>query len=114
MSCQNEKILFLQRRGGKNYSKSSEHRKVKPKVGHRFNKFQSVCKTLYLSPILDLYSSNLVSYTISERPVLSMVITMLDKAFKTIPNDTNLILHSDQGWHYLHKQYRRMLHKKGI
>ena len=30
---------------------------------------------LYLSPILDLYSSDLVSYTISDRPVLNMVIT---------------------------------------
>ena len=36
---------------------------------------------LYLSPILDLHSSDLVSYTISDRPVLSMVTTMLDKAF---------------------------------
>ena len=42
-------------------------------------------KKLYLSPILDLYSSDLVSYTISDRPVLNMVISMLDKAFETIP-----------------------------
>ena len=52
---------------------------------------------LYLSPILDLHSSNLVSYTISDRPVLSMVTTMLDKAFAKIPEGTDLILHSDQG-----------------
>ena len=37
---------------------------------------------LYLSPILDLCSSDLVSYTISAHPVLSMVTTMLDKAFE--------------------------------
>ena len=71
-------------------------------------------KKLYLSPIIDLHSSNLVSYTISERPVLSMVTSMLDKAFATVPDNTNLILHSDQGWQYQHKQYRRMLLKKGI
>ena len=69
---------------------------------------------LYLSPILDLCSSDLVSYTISERPVLSMVTTMLDKAFEKIPDDTNLILHSDQGWQYQHKQYQQMLRDKGI
>ena len=69
---------------------------------------------LYLSPILDLCSSNLVSYTISDRPVLSMVTSMLDKAFEQIPDDTNLILHSDQGWHYQHKQYQQMLKDKGI
>ena len=69
---------------------------------------------LYLSPILDLCSSDLVSYTISDRPVLGMVTTMLDKAFEKIPDGTNLILHSDQGWQYQHKQYQRMLRKKGI
>jgi transposase InsO family protein len=69
---------------------------------------------LYLSPILDLYSSDLVSYAISERPVLSMVTSMLDKAFTQIPDGTELILHSDQGWQYQHKQYQQMLRQKGI
>ena len=69
---------------------------------------------LYLSPVLDLCSSDLVSYTISERPVLSMVTTMLEKAFEKIPDNTNLILHSDQGRQYQHKQYQRMLREKGI
>ena len=70
---------------------------------------------LYLSPILDLNGSDLVGYTISDRPVLSMVTTMLDKeAFAKIPDGTDLILHSDQGWQYQHKQYQRMLREKGI
>ncbi len=69
---------------------------------------------LYLSPILDLCSSDLVSYTISDHPVLSMVTTMLDKAFEKIPDGTGLILHSDQGWQYQHKRYQRMLREKGI
>ena len=49
----------------------------------------------YLSPILDLHSGDLGSYTISNRPVLSMVTTMLDKALAKIPDGTNLVLHSD-------------------
>ena len=69
---------------------------------------------LYLSPILDLHSSDLVRYTISDRPVLRMVTSMLDKAFEKIPETTNLILHSDQGWQYQHKQYQRILREKGI
>ena len=69
---------------------------------------------LYLSPILDLHSSDLVSYTISDRPVLGMVTAMLDKAFENIPDGTNLVLHSNQGWQYQHKQYQRMLREKGI
>lgn len=71
-------------------------------------------KKIYLSPIMDLCSRDIVSYTISDRPVLSMVTSMLDKAFATIPDDTNLILHSDQGWQYQHRQFHRMLKKKGI
>ena len=66
----------------------------------------------YLSLILDLHGRDLVSYTISDRPVLSMVISMLDTAFEKIPDGTNLILHSDQGWQYQHKRYQQMLRKK--
>ena len=69
---------------------------------------------LYLSPILDLYSGDIVSYTICDRPALSMVTDMLKLAFEKISDDTNLILHSDQGWQYQHKQYQRMLKDKGI
>ena len=38
--------------------------------------FSRFGEKLYLSPILNLYSSDLVSYTISDRPVLSMVTTV--------------------------------------
>ena len=76
--------------------------------------FSPFGEKLYLSPILDLHSSDLVSYTISDRPVLRMVTTMLDKAFEKIPDATNLILHSDQGWQYQHRQYQQMLCGKGI
>ena len=69
---------------------------------------------LYLSPILDLHSSDLVSYTISDRPVISMVTTMLDEAFAKIADGTNLILHSDQGWQYQHRRYQRTLREKGV
>ena len=76
--------------------------------------FKLFGEKLYLSAILDLHSSDLVSYTISDRPVLRMVTTMLNEAFAKIPDGTNLILHSDQGWQYQHKQYRKMLQQKGI
>ena len=63
---------------------------------------------IYLSPILDMYNSEIISYSISERPVLGQVIDMLDKAFKKLPNNTSLIFHSDQGWQYQHKTYQRL------
>ena len=76
--------------------------------------FRLFGQKLYLSPIFDLYSGDIVTYTLSESPNLSMVITMLEQAFQKIPNDTNLILHSDQGWHYRHKHYVAMLKEKGV
>ena len=69
---------------------------------------------LYLSPILDLHSSDLVSYVISERPVLSMVMNMVDDAALRLPPGAAPILHSDQGWQYQHKQYQRKLKNYGI
>ena len=64
---------------------------------------------LYLSPILDLHSSDIVSYEISERPVLSMVMNMVDSAARRLPPGAAPILHSDQGWQYQHKHYQKKL-----
>lgn len=77
-------------------------------------KFSLFGQKLSLSPILDLYSGNIVSYTIYDRPVFSMVTEMPDKAFNRIPDGTNLILNSDQGWRYQHKLYQKMVKDKGI
>lgn len=67
---------------------------------------------LYLSPVLDMYNSEIIAYNISERPLLSQVMDMLDKAFEKLPNETNLIFHSDQGWQYQHKMYQKRLQKR--
>lgn len=69
---------------------------------------------LYLSPILDLCSRDIVSYSISNRPTFSQVVDMLEQAFQKIPDNTNLILHSDQGWQYQMKSYQGRLKAKGI
>lgn len=47
-------------------------------------------------------------------PILDQVMEMLDKAFEKIPDSTNLIFHSDQGWQYQHKRYQNRLKNKGI
>ncbi len=54
-------------------------------------------KKLYLSPIIDLFNQEIISYELTERPVFNQVAMMLKKAFKKIPNNTNITLHSDQG-----------------
>ena len=69
---------------------------------------------LYLSPIVDLFNGEVISYNISKHPVFNQVMDMITKAFAKIPNGTNLILHSDQGWQYQMKQYQRVLKEKGV
>ena len=69
---------------------------------------------LYLSPIVDLFNGEVVSFNLSRHPVFAQVVDMLEKAFIKIPNGTNLILHSDQGWQYQMKQYQSLLKDKGI
>ena len=57
--------------------------------------FSVLVEKLYLSPILDMFNGEIISYNISARPVLGQVMDMLDKAFAKIPDNTNLIFHSD-------------------
>lgn len=76
--------------------------------------FNVLGKKLYLSPIIDLFNGEIISYEISERADTRQVFAMLKKSFKRISNNTNLILHSDQGWQYQMKQYQRILKDKGI
>lgn len=69
---------------------------------------------LYLSPILDLFNGEIVSYEVSKRPVFNMISSMLSKSTENIILKNKLILHSDQGWHYQSKQYRNILKSNGI
>ena len=56
---------------------------------------------LYLSPILDLFNGEVVSYNLSRHPNFKQITDMLEGAFQKLPDKVdNLILHSDQGWQY--------------
>ena len=69
---------------------------------------------LYLSPILDLFNGEIVSYEIAKRPLLSMVTKMLTSAFKRLGPGAKPILHSDQGWQYRTPQHCRYLDLQAI
>lgn len=71
-------------------------------------------RKVYLSPILDMFNSEIIAYEISERPVLKQVLNMLDKALASRPDVNGCILHSDQGWQYQHKAYQEALKNHGI
>jgi len=72
-------------------------------------------KTLYLSPIIDLFNQEIISYHISDRANFCGIMEMLDKAIgKLDANSSGLILHSDQGWQYQMVQYQKKLQQNGI
>lgn len=71
-------------------------------------------KKLFLSPVIDLFNQEIITYELSERADFKCVMNMLDKALKKTDRQTSLLLHSDQGWHYQMEQYRLLLKKNGI
>jgi putative transposase len=71
-------------------------------------------KKCYISPILDMWNGEIISYVISDRPDLKMVVDMLQKAFRKHPQTNGLIMHSDQGWQYQHTRYQYLLREHGI
>lgn len=68
----------------------------------------------YLSPILDMYTNEIISYDLSLHPNLEQVKKMLYKAFSKFPHVEGLIMHSDQGWQYQHRYYVEELKKHEI
>lgn len=69
---------------------------------------------LYLSPIMDLYNGEIVSYNLSERPTFHQTMDMLQKALIKLPAKARPILHSDQGWQYQMRQYQVALRTSKI
>lgn len=68
----------------------------------------------YLSPILDMYNGEIISYAISDHSNLNMVMEMLNRAYTARKVKHRLILHSDQGWHYQHTIYQKSLRNHEI
>ena len=65
---------------------------------------------VYLSPVMDLYNREIISYSISLSPNLEQIREMLQGLTERLPNDAKPIFHSDQGWQYQHAEYHRYLH----
>ena len=89
----------------RNFIADAPHKKLVTDV----TEFHLFGNKIYLSPVLDLYNSELIFYTIYRHPVLDMVKEMVEGTIAVIGHNTNAILHSDQGFHYQHKDYQKLL-----
>jgi len=76
--------------------------------------FKLFGEKLYLSPMLDLFNGEIVTYTIDSRPRYSLVSKMLEQACKRLTDKDKLLIHSDQGWHYQMSKYQHALKEKNI
>ena len=70
---------------------------------------------LYLSPIMDMFNGEVLSYGISMRPTLDLALNPLEEALKIVKNSKyRTTIHSDQGWHYQHKKWVKTLKKNKV
>lgn len=67
----------------------------------------------YLSPVLDMWNGEIISFTISNSPNLELVMKMMKEAVRNKTLD-GLIMHSDQGWHYQHGTFQALLNEHHI
>lgn len=69
---------------------------------------------VYLSPVIDLYNSEVIAYQIQSRPTYDLVGRMLARALKRLTPTQAPLIHSDQGWHYQMPAFKRALSARGL
>lgn len=72
-------------------------------------------KKLYLDPYMDMFNSEVISYSISQRPSAQNIMTALNEAIE-ITSDCKYrrTFHSDQGWAYQMRSYVYTLEQNKI
>ena len=69
---------------------------------------------VYLSPIIDLFNQEVVSYEVRTSVTLPLVTDMLKAATSKLQRHEKPLIHSDQGWQYQHRQYQQHLKENGL
>lgn len=65
---------------------------------------------LYLAPFVDMANSEVLSYGMSAHPTLDLVIEPLNETLILVKEAKfRTTIHSDQGWHYQHKKWVKLL-----
>ncbi|WP_103468291.1 IS3 family transposase [Fructilactobacillus sanfranciscensis] len=76
---------------------------------------QSINERIYLNPVLDLFSGEIISYSISNHPDFNSVFLPIKEAILKLPKTHfKSFFHSDQGVHYQNKRLNKFLKKNHI
>ena len=68
-------------------------------------------KKAYLSAIIDLYDKSIVSYVLSHSNNNKLVFKTIRPAIRQLSKDKFPILHSDRGYQYTSKKFKRIMEK---
>ena len=72
-------------------------------------------KKLYLSPIMDMATGEILSFSMSHKPDLSFVMESLNQVLPILKQATyRTTIHSDQGWQYQHQKWVQTLKKNRV
>lgn len=71
-------------------------------------------KKLYLSPIMDLFNGEILSFRLSTAPTVKLATDALDSALELLPEEHDLMIHSDQGFHYQHISWVNRLKERKV
>ncbi|WP_371818305.1 IS3 family transposase [Pseudarthrobacter sp. C4D7] len=66
-------------------------------------------RKLYLSPVMDLFDRQIISYSISPSPNLELTNSSLRQALACLEEGQQPLVHSDQGFQYQHVSWRKLL-----
>lgn len=84
-------------------------------LGTDVTQFQIGSGKLYLSPIIDFHTREILGYDLSEHPNYAQIRRMMKMMFDNHGEVFNgAILHSDQGYQYQMKAYQKLLKDHGI
>lgn len=70
-------------------------------------------RKLYLSPVMDLFDRQVISYSIRSSPNLELTNSSLRQALATLQAGQEPLVHSDQGFQYQHPSWGRLLRTAG-
>lgn len=66
-------------------------------------------RKVYLSPVMDLFDRQIISYAVSTSPNLELTNSSLREALATLEPGQAPLVHSDQGFQYQHVSWRQLL-----
>lgn len=111
-------------------SKGPEGKRVKNRLHRKFKtdrpnqklvsdvtefKVPGTGEKVYLEPIMDLYNNEIIAYALDTRPNLAFALRPLKQLFKKLPKlSYRTTIHTDQGWQYRHRTWRKLLKKHHV